>query len=205
MHQAEALRRIRLVSPPARSRTLAALERATLAPSIRAEERWEYGTNIDWAGRMVEIASGQDLDAFMRENIFAPLGMRDSGFIPDDQQFARGAQVHNRLPDGSLQPVDRVPPAKPEFFGGGGALFSTGPDYLMFLRMLMNGGALNGARILAPETVALMAQNHIGDLTVQKPANHQPRRLQRCRVLPRHGEEVGPDLADQYRRCSRAP
>lgn len=152
--------------PPARSRTLAAL-RAPLA--FDPGERWEYGTSIDWAGRMVEAASGQDLDTFMRENIFVPLGMRDSGFIPNDQQFARGAQIHNRLPDGSLQPVDRVPPvAKPEFFGGGGALFSTGPDYLTFLRALMNGGTLNGTRILAPETVALMAQNHIGDLHVRK-------------------------------------
>jgi methyl acetate hydrolase len=151
--------------PPARSRTLASLN-APLA--FDPGERWEYGINIDWAGRMVETVTGQDLDTFMRENIFAPLGMMDSGFIPNDLQFARSVQLHNRSPDGLLQPVDRVSPSRPEFFGGGGALFSTGPDYLAFLRMLMNGGTLNGARILAPETVALMAHNHIGDLTVQK-------------------------------------
>lgn len=151
--------------PPARSRTLASL-RAPLA--FDPGERWEYGIGIDWAGRLVETVTGQDLDTVMRENIFTPLGMADSGFIPNDEQFARGAQVHNRLPDGSLQPVDRIPPARSEFFGGGGALFSTGPDYLAFLRMLMNGGTLDGVRVLAPETVALMAQNHIGDLTVRK-------------------------------------
>jgi methyl acetate hydrolase len=131
-------------------------------------ERWEYGINIDWAGRMVETVSGQDLDTFMRENIFAPLGMRDSGFVPNAEQFARSAQVHARKPDGSLAPVAPTPPVKPEFFAGGGGLASTGPDYLAFLRMLLNGGALDGARILRPETVALMGQNHIGDLNVQK-------------------------------------
>ena len=111
-------------------------------------ERWEYGINIDWAGRMVEAVSGQDLDAYMREHIFAPLGMHDTGFMPDAEQAARTAQVHARKPDGSLEPVPATPQAKPEFFAGGGALFSTGPDYLTFLRMLLNGGSLDGARIL---------------------------------------------------------
>ncbi len=61
-----------------------------------------------------------------------------------------------------------------EFFAGGGGLFSTGPDYLAFLRMLLHGGTLNGAQVLKPETVALMAQNHIGDLNVQKLTTLQP-------------------------------
>ena len=74
-------------------------------------ERWEYGINIDWAGRMVETVSGQDLEAYMRENIFAPLGMRDTGFVPNAEQFARYAQVHARNPDGSLEPVPQTPPA----------------------------------------------------------------------------------------------
>ena len=65
-------------------------------------ERWEYGINIDWAGRMVETVSGQDLDAYMREHIFAPLGMRDTGFVPDAEQTARSVQAHARTPDGSL-------------------------------------------------------------------------------------------------------
>jgi methyl acetate hydrolase len=70
-------------------------------------ERWEYGINIDWAGRMVETVSGQDLDAYMREHIFIPLGMHDTGFMPDSEQTARTAQVHARNPDGSLEPVPR--------------------------------------------------------------------------------------------------
>jgi methyl acetate hydrolase len=131
-------------------------------------ERWEYGINIDWAGRMVEAVSGQDLETYMRENIFAPLGMHDTGFTPSATQFARYAHAQARTPDGSLEPVPQTPPSKSEFFAGGGALFSTGPDYMAFLRMLLNGGALDNARVLKSETVALMAQNHIGDLDAQK-------------------------------------
>jgi methyl acetate hydrolase len=131
-------------------------------------ERWEYGINIDWAGRMVEAASGQDLETYMRDNIFAPLGMSDTCFIPNAEQFARSVQVHARKPDGSLEQVPSTPPVKGEFYAGGGALYSTGPDYMAFLRMLLNGGSLEGTQVLRPETVAMMAQNHIGDLHVQK-------------------------------------
>src|SRR5689334_19793534 len=137
-------------------------------------ERWEYGINIDWAGRMVEQVSGQDLDSYMRANIFAPLGMHDSGFQPNAEQVARSAQAHARKADGSLEPVPRTPPTKPEFYAGGGALCSTGPDYLTFLRMLLHGGTLNGAQVLKRETVALMLQNHIGNLLVNKLPTSQP-------------------------------
>jgi CubicO group peptidase (beta-lactamase class C family) len=130
-------------------------------------ERWEYGINIDWAGRMVEKVSGQDLDTYMRENVFAPLGMRDTGFVPNAEQAGRRAQAHARKPDGSLEPIPLTPVVAGEFHAGGGGLSSTGPDYMAFLRMLLNGGTLNGAQVLRPETIALMGQNHIGDLDVQ--------------------------------------
>ncbi len=157
--------------PPARSGTLASLN-APLA--FEPGERWEYGINIDWAGRMVEAVSGQDLDTYMRDHIFTPLGMRNTGFMPSTEQSARTAQTHRRLPNGSLEPTPPAMPAKREFFGGGGALFSTGPDYLAFLRMLLSGGTLHGTRILAPETIAMMAQNHIGDLHVQPMITESP-------------------------------
>ncbi len=150
--------------PPARSGTLASLK-APLA--FEPGERWEYGINIDWAGRMVEAVSGQDLDAYMRKHIFEPLHMNDTGFLPNAEQIARTAQTHARKSDGSLEPIPNSLPEKREFFAGGGALFSNGPDYLAFLGMLLRGGTLDEARILKPETVALMAQNHIGDLNVQ--------------------------------------
>ena len=131
-------------------------------------ERWEYGINIDWVGQMVEAASGQDLNVFMRENIFGPLGMHDTGFMLNAGQTARSAQIHARNVDGTLELAPRPPQVTPEFFAGGGALFSTGPDYMKFLRMLLGGGSLDGARVLKPDTITVMAQNHIGELDVQK-------------------------------------
>jgi methyl acetate hydrolase len=127
-------------------------------------ERWEYGINIDWVGRIIEALSGQSLDACFREHIFAPLGMNDTGFVPTAEQRTRQAQVHQRRGDASLEAQPLPAPSVPEFFAGGGGLVSTAPDYLRFLRMLLSDGALDGARILAPETVALMNRNHIADL-----------------------------------------
>jgi methyl acetate hydrolase len=127
-------------------------------------ERWEYGIAIDWVGRLVEAASGQSLDAYFRDRIFGPLDMNDTGFRPTAEQQARQASVHARNPDGSLAPEPLDPLPAPEFFAGGGGLYSTAPDYLKFVRMLLGGGGRDGARVLQPETVALMAENHIGDL-----------------------------------------
>lgn len=127
-------------------------------------ERWEYGINIDWVGRIVEAVSGQPLDAYFREHILAPLGMDDTRFVASPVQRARQAFVHQRHADGSLarQPLD--PPLSPEFWAGGGGLLSTGPDFLTFLDMLLHGGRGKGARILRTDTVDLMNRNHVGDL-----------------------------------------
>ena len=131
--------------------------------------RWEYGINIDIAGRMVEVVSGQNLERYMQQHLFGPLGMRDTGFVLRPEWTSRLAQVHARGADGALTPIDALPPAEnPEFYAGGGGLFSTAADYLLFLQALNQGGALNGQRILQPETVALMGQNHIGELTMTK-------------------------------------
>lgn len=157
--------------PAAQTRTLASLN-APLA--FEPGERWEYGLNIDWAGRMVEAVTGQDLDTYMRENIFAPLGMNDTGFVPSEAQLTRFPAVHVRKQDGTLEVAAGTPFTQGEFFGGGGGLFSTGPDYLAFLRMLLAGGTLDGVQILRRETVALMAQNHIGDLDVQRLQTESP-------------------------------
>jgi methyl acetate hydrolase len=127
-------------------------------------DKWEYGINIDWVGRLVEAVSGQTLDAYFHDKIFVPLGMKDSGYITSAEQRARQASVHQRQADGSLVPQPLETPSTPEFWSGGGPLYSTGPDYLMFLQMLLNGGSFNGVRLLRPETVALMGQNHIGNL-----------------------------------------
>ena len=87
----------------------------------------------------------------------------------------RLVQVHARQPDGSLQPMETAPPVVREFYPGGGGLYSTAGDYLRFLRMLLHGGELDGARVLRPDTVALMAQNHMGALNVQPLKSVNPR------------------------------
>jgi len=127
-------------------------------------ERWEYGINIDWAGRLVEEASGQKLDAYCREHIFAPLGMIDTGFVASPEQRARQAVVHQREADGSLTPQPLETPIEREFLAGGGGLYSTASDYLAFLEALLEDGTVRGQQILKPETVALMGENHIGGL-----------------------------------------
>jgi CubicO group peptidase (beta-lactamase class C family) len=90
--------------------------------------------------------------------------MRDTGFSTSPEQDARLVTVHQRAPDGSLTPQPFETPSEREFLAGGGGLRSTASDYLRFLQMLLQGGTLNGAKILRPETVALMAENHIGHL-----------------------------------------
>ncbi|MGO8914528.1 MAG: serine hydrolase domain-containing protein [Stellaceae bacterium] len=129
-------------------------------------DRWEYGINIDWAGKMVEKVSGQRLEGYFHEHIFGPLGMTDTSFKLSPSQRARLVAMHARQADGSLKPIDFEMPQEPEFFMGGGGLYSTGPDYLKFVRMFLNRGSLDGAQVLKPETVAMMGQNQIGDINV---------------------------------------
>jgi CubicO group peptidase (beta-lactamase class C family) len=129
-------------------------------------DRWEYGIGIDWAGKMVERVSGLTLDRYFEANIFGPLGMRDISFRISPSQRARLAAVHQRGDDGALAPIEFELPQEPEFHMGGGGLYGTAGDYLTFARMILHGGTLKGARVLKPETVTLMAQNHIGPLEV---------------------------------------
>lgn len=129
---------------------------------------WQYGINTDLVGQMVEAVSGVSLGRYFRERILGPLGMEDTGFAVPAAWRGRLVGRHQRGPDGALAlDAGFVPPEQVEVEGGGGGLFGTGPDYLRFLRMLLNGGTLDGARILAPETVAEMGRNHIGEVEVQ--------------------------------------
>ncbi len=84
-------------------------------------ERWEYGISMDWVGKLVEAVSDQSLEIYFRENIFAPLGMKDSGFLIGTEQKRRVATFHNRRADGGLDPAPFEMPQRPEFFMGGGA------------------------------------------------------------------------------------
>src|SRR5256714_1868246 len=130
--------------------------------------RWEYGTNIDFVGKAIEAASGKRLDAYLRDHLFTPLGMNDTGFRIGDEQRRRLVGMHARGPDGSLMPIPFELEQDPEFHMGGGGLYGTAADYIKFTQMILNKGRGNGNQVLKPETVALMSQNHIGDLNMTK-------------------------------------
>ena len=130
--------------------------------------RWEYGTNIDFVGKAVEAASGQRLGAYLRDNMFAPLGMNDTAFKIGAAQRKRLVGMHARGEDGSLTPIPFELEQEPEFEMGGGGLYGTAADYIAFTRMILNKGKANGHQMLKPETVAMMSQNQMGDLVVTR-------------------------------------
>ncbi|GEO27892.1 1,4-butanediol diacrylate esterase [Alicyclobacillus acidoterrestris] len=130
-------------------------------------DRWEYGINIDWVGKAVEVVSGRSLQDYLKENAFTPLRMEDTGFRIPDGARSRLAAMHQRGEDGTLTRIDFEVPQDPEFFMGGAGLYSTGTDYLKFTQMLLHEGMANGTRILQSETVQMMRRNHIGSLNVR--------------------------------------
>ena len=138
--------------------------------------RWLYGTSTDWLGRLVEKISDLSLENYFRQRIFKPLGMLDTFyFVPKDKE-PRLVTVNRRLADGSIV-KDSVQPLTSGFTPiGGGGLSSTANDYIRFTQALLNGGELEGARILSASTVALMAQNHIGALGVSALKTAMPER-----------------------------
>lgn len=136
--------------------------------------RWEYGTNIDFVGKAVEAASGKKLDAYLRDNMFAPLGMSDTAFKISDDMRKRLVGMHARGADGTLAAIPFELEQNPEFHMGGGGLYSTAADYIKFCQMILNKGKGNGNQVLKAETVALMGQNHIGELTVEKMTTAAP-------------------------------
>jgi CubicO group peptidase (beta-lactamase class C family) len=141
-------------------------------------ERWHYSTSTDVVGRLVEVVSGQKLEEYFRQHIFAPLRMDDTSYnVPE----AKGPRLVAQQQRGGERMDGAVELQKPQLgltiaapIGGGG-LASTADDYGRFVRMLLNGGALDGARVLEAETVALMGQNHIGAVTVPAHKSALPR------------------------------
>jgi len=137
-------------------------------------ERWEYGIGIDWAGKIVEAASGRKLERYLQDEFFEPLGMRDTSFLLRDDMKRRLVAATQRQPGGAIARIDFEFPQDADFHMGGGGLFSTGPDYLRFTRMLLGGGALDGVRVLAAETVKRMGENAIGEIAVPPVASANP-------------------------------
>ncbi|OAB56603.1 hypothetical protein AY599_23980 [Leptolyngbya valderiana BDU 20041] len=126
-------------------------------------ERWLYSYASDVLGHVVAEASSMSLEAFMDARIFTPLGMEDTSFFPDDSRRARAATLYTHDDFGELAPIERGRDAmlNAPFEAGGAGLFSTAEDYLRFGRMLLNGGALDGARILSQSSVAAMTTPHV--------------------------------------------
>ncbi len=141
---------------------------ASLPASAQPGERWIYGYNTDILGAVVERASGVPLDRFLDERIFTPLGMNDTNFYLPRGQSDRLATVYGRQDDRLVRAPEAGSAGQGAFadgprtsFSGGAGLLSTATDYARFLQMILNGGELDGTRLLSPKTVELMSTSHL--------------------------------------------
>ena len=158
--------------------TAEAIEKLAAEPLIaQPGSAYNYSLSTDVLGRVVEVAAGQPFEAFLRERIFKPLKMNDTDFVVPDAKWSRLATVYS--PDGSggirpmrdpetfgntvMSPIAYYKSPK-TYFSGGAGLVSTAADYARFGHMLLNGGVLDGARLLSPKTIELMTVSHTGDL-----------------------------------------
>ncbi len=129
---------------------------------------WEYGSNIDWAGQVVEGITGKRLGQVMQERIFDPLGMTSTAFTLTHSMRARLAFLHQREADGSLTPMTEFElPQPPEVDMGGHGLYGTVGDYCRFIRMWLNDGMGEHGRVLKPETVRMAEKNGLGERKIK--------------------------------------
>ncbi len=129
-------------------------------------ERWTYGVSVDVLGYLVEVVSGMPFEEFLQTRLFGPLGMVDTAFSVPPEKVDRFAALYRSNKENGLERVENAPLANDEisfFPSGGGGLVSTAADYLRFCQMLLNGGALDGVRILGKKTVELMRYPHHDD------------------------------------------
>jgi CubicO group peptidase (beta-lactamase class C family) len=141
-------------------------------------EQWMYGTSTDMIGRLVETVSGRKLNDYFRRHIFAPLRMTDTSYNVSADKARRLVSAHHRAGarlDGNIVALATQPARTVRRPSGGGGLVSTASDYGRFMQMLLNGGELDGRRVLRAETVALMGQNHIGAVSVPALKSTVPR------------------------------
>ncbi|HEY2284269.1 MAG TPA: serine hydrolase domain-containing protein [Streptosporangiaceae bacterium] len=156
-------------SPGRGNATLASMvERyADIPLEFQPGTQWLYTVSIDICGRLIEIMSGKPLDVYLRETVFEPLGMPDTAFYVPDDKAGRFAACYTRDAGKNLVLADDPQASgyrtEPTFFSGSGGLVSTMPDYLRFCQMLLNGGELDGVRVLGRKTVELMSLNHLPD------------------------------------------
>ncbi len=157
------------------SRTLAdmAAKLVTVPLAHQPGAAWRYGQSIDVLGRLVEIWSGKTFDVFLEERLLGPLHMTDTAFYVPSGKLNRLAKSYRLNEQGVVEPsplqAGADPSRKPTYFSGGGGLYSTAGDYLRFLQMLVNGGALDGTRYLGKPTVEYMMLNHVPRGSVMPP------------------------------------
>lgn len=128
---------------------------------------WEYSVSVDVQGRLIEVLSGKDLATFLEERLFGPLDMRDTGFTVPPEKKERFVQMYSKTED--EKSIEPSPDERSEgyydygsrWYSGGGGLVSTTRDYLRFCQMLLNGGELDGRRILSRKTIELMTTDHV--------------------------------------------
>jgi CubicO group peptidase (beta-lactamase class C family) len=128
-------------------------------------EGWVYSVSVDIQGYLVEKLSGKPFADFLRERIFLPLQMKDTGFYVPAEKLGRVATIYTADPAQGLAPMPSDPKISepPALASGGGGLYSTAGDYLRFAQMVLNGGELNGVRLLAPSSIELMRTNHVAE------------------------------------------
>jgi CubicO group peptidase (beta-lactamase class C family) len=137
--------------------------------------RWQYGMGVDWAGRLVEVVSGMNLEEYFQARILGPLAMQDTSYLIPASKFDRLVSAYSRQADGSLRQNPRVPPPVPKEFSGGGGLYSTTGDYIRFIQMILRKGrGPNNHRILQAKTVESMEINQIGTATAGKMKSYRP-------------------------------
>ena len=138
---------------------------ATLPLLGQPGTRWYYSISVDVQGYLVEQLSGQPLDRFLEARIFEPLGMVDTSFYVPPDKVDRLAIIYTAGDDGTLEKANmgQTRTSVPAGPSGGGGLWGTADDYLRFTQMMLNGGELNGVRLLAPRTVEMMQTNHLSD------------------------------------------
>ena len=149
--------------------------------------RWQYGTGLDYAGRLVEKLSGMSLEDYFQSRIFKPLGMNDTSYILPASKFDRAVTNWTRQKEGKLKQAERRAPGPPKEFNGGGGLYSTAGDYVKFMQMFLDGGR----GVLKPATVASMEVNQIGAATAGKMKSFDPAVSADVDIQPGHTEKWG--------------
>jgi CubicO group peptidase (beta-lactamase class C family) len=168
--------------------TVAPLVPLTFEPG----SRWQYGYSTDWAGRLVETASGLSLEDYFQKNIFKPLGMQDTTFVFPAEKFDRLVSRYQHQPDGTWMETPRTVPPKPPAFNGGGGLFSTVGDYTRFMQMILRKGrGPGGERLLQAKTVEMMSSNQVGNLSAGKLKTQRPATSADGDFHPGHVDKFG--------------